>query len=95
MPLAHDTTTIRVSRRTHQVFSQLAAEEGRSITELLDELAEKARRQRILDQSAARMAEIMADADERRSYLEELELSEALAADAMRDEPPYGDPQGA
>ena len=55
------TTTVRVSRRTHQVLSELAARDGRSISDLLDELAERARREKILTQSAARMGEIMAD----------------------------------
>ena len=89
MRKVHKSTTVRVSRRTQQVLSQLAAQDGRSVSDLLDELAEKARRQRILDQSAARMAEIMADPDERRSYEEELSLSEALADEAIRDEPPF------
>ncbi len=83
------TTTVRVSRRTQQVLSQLAAQRGRSVSDLLDELAEKARRQHILDQSAARLAEILADPEERRSYMAELEQSEAAATDALRHEPPY------
>ncbi len=83
------TTTVRVSRRTHKVLSEIAARQGRSVAELLDKLAEQARRQQILTQSAARMAEIMADPEERRQYLEELLLSEASAAEVTGHEPPY------
>lgn len=89
MPAALNTTTVRVSRRTHQVLAELAAQHGRSIADLLDELAEKARRQRILDQSNARMTQVMADADERRSYLDDLALTEAAAAAVGASEPPY------
>jgi predicted DNA-binding ribbon-helix-helix protein len=85
----HNTTTVRVSRRTHQVLTELAAQHGRSIADLLDELAENARRQRILDQSAARMAEVMADADQRRSYTDDLALTEAAAAAVAVSEAPY------
>jgi len=88
-PGRRGSTTVRVSQRTHQVLSELAAQHGRSVSDLLDELAEKARRQHILDQSAARMAEIMADPEERRSYMHELSLSELAAAEAIGQEPPY------
>ena len=80
------TTTVRVSRRTHQVLSELAARDGRSISDLLDELAERARREQILTQSAARMGEIMADPEERLHYMDELSLSEAAAAEAIDHE---------
>ena len=79
-------TTVRVSRRTHQVLSELAARDGRSISDLLDELAERARREQILTQSAARMGEIMADPEERLHYMDELSLSEAAAAEAIDHE---------
>jgi len=87
------TTTVRVSRRTHKVLSEIAARQGRSVAELLDLLAEQARRQQILTQSTQRMAEIMADPEERSHYLEELLLSEAAAAEVASHEPPYDDPR--
>jgi hypothetical protein len=89
--MPHESTTVRVSRRAHQIFTELAAQRGASVSDFLDELAEQARRRRILEQSAARLAELMADPDERRAYMEELVFGEAIAADALRDEPPYED----
>jgi hypothetical protein len=89
--MPHDTTTVRVSRRAHQILTELAAQRGATVFDLLNELAEQARRRAILEQSAARMAELMADPDERHAYLEHLALTEAVAADALRDEPPYED----
>ncbi|MGI9147449.1 MAG: hypothetical protein ACR2IK_12985 [Chloroflexota bacterium] len=85
------TTTVRVSRRTHKVLSEIAARQGRSVAELLDQLAEQARRQQILAQSAARMVEILSDPEVRSHYLEELLLSEAAAAEVTSQEPPYDD----
>jgi hypothetical protein len=73
------------------VLSELAAQEGRSVADLLEYLAEQARRERILTQSAARMAEIMDDPEERRAYLDELRLSEAVAGATLESEPPYAD----
>jgi hypothetical protein len=89
--MPHDTTTVRVSRRAHQILSELAAQRGASVADLLDELAEQERRRRILEQSSARMAELMSDPEERRSYFADLASGEAVAADALRAEPPYAD----
>jgi predicted DNA-binding ribbon-helix-helix protein len=89
MQKASSTTTVRVSRRTHRVLSELAASRGRSVAELVDQLAEQARRQDILSQSAARMAEVLADPDERRQYMQELAVSEAAAAEVTKHEPPF------
>lgn len=76
-----NTTTIRVTRRTRELFIEVAAFKGRTLTELLEELAERERRQHILDQSVARMTEIMADPKQRAEYLAELHRSEVVAAD--------------
>ena len=78
-----DTTTIRVTRRARTILSQVAVWRGRTLTELLEELAERERRQQLLDQSVQRMTEIMADPEERAAYLAELHQSEAEAADAV------------
>jgi hypothetical protein len=91
--MSQGSTTVRVSRRTHKLLGELAAREGRTVTELLDRLAERARRDAVLAQSNARMAELMTDPEERRLYREELALSEAIADDAIRDEPPCDDPR--
>jgi hypothetical protein len=51
------------------------------VTDLVEHLATQERRRRILAQSAARMAELMANPEERSRYLEELAASEAAAAE--------------
>jgi len=87
MPKARGTTTVRVSRRTHQVLSELAAQQGRSVSDLLDQLAEQTRRRQILAQYNARMGELLADPEERRLWQEDVDLSEASAAEVVEGEP--------
>ena len=87
MPQAGGTTTVRVSRRTHQVLSELAAQQGRSVSDLLDRLAEQARRRQILAQYNARMAELLADPEERRLWRHDVDLFEASAAEVVEREP--------
>ena len=76
------TTTVRVSRRTHAILTDLARAQRRSVSDLLDQLAERARRQAMLDQYNARMAEVLADADECAAWQAETARSELSAAEA-------------
>ena len=87
MRQAGGTTTVRVSRRTHQVLSELAAQQGRSVSDLLDRLAEQARRRQILAQYNARMGELFADPEERGLWQRDVDLSEASAAEVVEREP--------
>jgi hypothetical protein len=79
--MQQETTTVRVSRRTHQVLTDLAQNRGRSVSDLLDQLVERARRQEILDQYNTRMAELLADPQERNAWQHETDLSEVSAAE--------------
>ncbi len=87
MPKTQGTTTVRVSRRTHQLLSELAAQQGRSVSDLLDRLAEQARRRQILAQYNARMGELLADPEERRLWQDDVDLSAASAAEVVEREP--------
>ena len=77
--MKQESTTVRVSRRTHQVLSTLAERRGSSVSDLLDRLVESARRQDILRQYNTRMAEVLADPAERAAWDEETALSEVSA----------------
>ena len=79
--MPHDSTTVRVSRRTHQILSELAERRGTSVSDLLDQLAESARRRHILGQYNARMTELLTDPTERANWNEETALSEVSSAD--------------
>ena len=79
--MQQQTTTVRVSRRTHQILTELAQQNGRSISDLLDHLAERARRQAIFQQYNARMAELLANPDERAAWQRETTLSEVSASE--------------
>jgi hypothetical protein len=93
MTALQGSTTVRVSRRTHKVLGELAAQEGRSVADLLDRLAERARRDAILAQSAAAMERIMTDPEERKLYIAELAVSEEIADEVVEREPLYDDPR--
>jgi fructose-bisphosphate aldolase class 1 len=75
------TTTVRVSRRTHRILSELAKHERRSVADLLDQMAERARRQRILDQYHQRMRELLTNSDEQAAWQQETALAEVRAAE--------------
>jgi hypothetical protein len=79
--MQQQTTTVRVSRRTHQLLTELAQQRGRSVSDLLDHLAERARRQGIFQQYNARMAELLANPDERSAWQQETTLSEVSASE--------------
>ena len=70
---------MRVSRRTHQTLSELAGRKCSSISDLLDQLVESARRREILGQYNTRMAEVLADPAERDDWSQETARSEVSA----------------
>jgi hypothetical protein len=79
--MPQDSTTVRVSRRTHQILSDLAQQRRTSVSDLLDRLAESARRRDILGQYNTRMAQLLADPAERATWSQETALSEVSAAE--------------
>jgi len=81
--MPQETTTIRVSRRTHQILGDLARRRGRSVSDLVETLAENARRQDILKQYNARMAELLANPDERAEWQREISQSELSATEVV------------
>lgn len=56
-----ETTTVRVTRRTHVTLATLAAEAGVSPQRLLDELVERERRRRFFDEADAAFRALRAD----------------------------------
>ena len=83
------TTTIRVSRHTHELLNKLASQDGRTVTALIDQLAENARRDRVAAQHVAAMQRLLANPEERAAYEDELAISESLGAETLCDEPPF------
>jgi hypothetical protein len=77
--MAGTTTTIRVLRRTQRQLAHLAARQGTSISEFLDQLVERERRNGILADYNAHMAKLLADPRERAAWNRELAESEASA----------------
>jgi hypothetical protein len=78
-------TTVRVSRRTHKILADLAERRGSSVSDLLDHLAESARRHEILSEYNARIGELVRDPAERAAWQQETVLSQASAAEVLCD----------
>jgi hypothetical protein len=74
---------VRVSRRTHQILSELAEQRRTSVSDLLDRLVESERRRQILSQYSTRMAEVLADPAERANWSQETALSEVSVAELI------------
>jgi predicted DNA-binding ribbon-helix-helix protein len=84
-----ESTTVRVSRRTHQTLTELAERRQISVTELVERLAERERRHDMLRQYNARMAELLADPDERAALEADRAWLDASAGAPLADEPRY------
>lgn len=83
-----DSTTVRVSRRAHHTLTDLAERRHTSVTELLDRLIERERRQEILCQYNARMAELLSDPAEREAWARETAWSEQSAEELIERDAP-------
>jgi predicted DNA-binding ribbon-helix-helix protein len=79
--MPQESTTVRVSRRTHQILSELAERRGSSVSDLLDRLVERERRHEILALYNTRMAALAANPAERAAWAQELAVAEVSAAD--------------
>lgn len=71
-----------------RVLRELAALVGRSVSDLLDRLAEQALRRQIMAQCNARIAELLAEPEDRRHWQEDFQVSEASPAEVAEPEPP-------
>lgn len=76
-------TTMRVSIKAHQTFSQLAADTGCSIAELADKAAELLRRQHIFDQAAAAYDDLYRDRDAHQAWKDELTAWDGTLDDGL------------
>lgn len=75
------TTTVRISKETHQALHALARESGMSIASLIAEAVETLRRQRLLEQSNAAYAALRDDAAAWAAEQQERRLWEATLLD--------------
>ena len=86
--MPQDSTTVRISRRTHRTLSDLAERRHTSVTDLLEHLVESARRTEILSQYNNRMSQVLSDKAEREAWTRELAWSDAAAEElTARDAP--------
>ena len=83
-----DSTTVRISRRTHQTLTELAERRDVSVTDLLNSLVERERRTEMLSQYNRRMAEVLADPAEREAWVAETSRSETAAGELTGGDAP-------
>jgi hypothetical protein len=81
--MPQESTTVRVSRRTHQLLSDLADQRRTSVADLLDRLVEAERRRQILAQYNTRMAEVLADPAEQANWQQETAQSEVSTTELI------------
>ena len=82
-------TAVRITRSAHQKLSQMAEEDGVSLTEELERIIEAQRRQRMLEEVNRAYARLKQDPQAWAEELAERELWETTLMDGLQDDPPY------
>jgi fructose-1,6-bisphosphatase/sedoheptulose 1,7-bisphosphatase-like protein len=80
-------TTVRIKTETHEQLKRIAECDGVSLTEALDRIVERARRQRIVDQANEVWAAMRADPVVWADYQAEVALFDGAIADGLPEEP--------
>ena len=81
-----ETTTIRVTRRTHATLTELAAKAGVSTQRFLDDLVEQERRRRFFDEADAAFRALREDPEAWAEELAERALWDQTLADGLEDD---------
>ena len=81
------TVTVKIPADSHVTLSSLAAESKRSMGELLADLIERERRQRLFDEADAAYARLQADPKAWADYQAELKSMEGTLMDGLEDDP--------
>lgn len=88
------TTTVRVDERLHATLRELAAEEHRSIGEVIAEAVKRYQDEQFWAGVNEDFARLKADPAAWADYQSELALWDQTAGDGLEDEPPYYDVNG-
>ncbi|NLO73276.1 MAG: ribbon-helix-helix protein, CopG family [candidate division WS1 bacterium] len=80
------TTTVRLSEETHRILRKLAADQGTTMTEVLQQAVEQLRRQVMLEQASAQYAALRQDPKAWAEVLAERKLFEQAIADGVAEE---------
>ena len=79
------TTTVRLSKETHQGLRQIALTEGKSIQTVLEGLVSDYRRRRMLEEGNSAYAALRRDPQAWAEEMEERSLWENTLADGLKD----------
>lgn len=82
---AKDTTSVRITRETHEKLQGMAEADGVSLTDELDRIIEEQRRQRLFKQADEAYASLHDDEEAWADVQQEREELEGTLADGLED----------
>ena len=85
------TTSIRVSRETHERLKEIAQQEHRALGDMIDRLVDEYQQQAFRRAVHESFRGLREDTAEREAYLEDMAAWDATLMDGLEDEPPYED----
>ena len=88
------TTSIRVSRDTHERLKHIAEKEHRALGDMIDLLVDEYQQQAFRRAVHESFRGLREDPEERKAYLKDMAAWDATLLDGLEDEPPYADDEG-
>jgi predicted CopG family antitoxin len=85
------TTSIRVTRETHEKLKDIAAKEHRALGDVIDRLVDRYQQQELRRAVHESFRGLREDPAERESYLKDMAAWDVTLMDGLEDEPPYED----
>lgn len=85
------TTSIRVSRQTHEKLKEIADKEHRALGEIVDEAIAQYRERQFWQDARKAYTRLREDPDEWQAYKDELAAWDATLMDGLEGEEPYDD----
>lgn len=85
------TTSIRVSRETHERLKEIAEKEHRALGDMIDRLVDEYKQQAFRRAVHESFRGLREDPAEREAYLKDMSAWDVTLMDGLEDEPPYED----
>jgi predicted DNA-binding protein len=83
------TTTVRIGERARQALKELSDQTGKPMGTLIEDMLERYRRERLLDEFNAAYAALRADPEAWEEELQERRAWDSTLMDGLRDEGEY------
>lgn len=85
------TTSIRVSRETHERLKEIAEKEHRALGDMIDRLVDEYKQQAFRRAVHESFRGLREDSAEREAYQKDMAAWDVTLLDGLEDEPPYED----